>query len=94
VTPYDGIKTQAKDVKYAFGAAGHKFLPLLSQIVKTPDGKPGFTAKTYAEPYSNKDRKAVEEIHVEQSDSVLIDYEPPNIEGDTFYIVVITGLWY
>lgn len=86
VTPYEGITAQAKDVKYSLGCAGYKNLPLLSAIVKAKNGKPGFWAKTFAQPPTVKDRKPVEELYVEQSEMPFMDYEPPTIDGDLFYI--------
>ncbi|OJD30775.1 beta-glucosidase [Diplodia corticola] len=87
VTPYDGIRAQKEDVKYALGAVGYRSLPVLSHLTKTKkDGNPGLTAKFFTAPPTDAGRKPVDEVAVEASDILLSDYKHPAITSDTFWM--------
>ncbi|KAF9639181.1 putative beta-glucosidase protein [Lasiodiplodia theobromae] len=87
VTPYDGIRAQKDDVKYALGAEGYRSLPVLSHLTKTKtDGKPGLLAKFFTEPPTEAGRQAVDEVRVEASDILLSDYTNAAITSDTFWM--------
>ncbi|KAK7543885.1 beta-glucosidase [Phyllosticta citricarpa] len=87
VTPFEGIKAQGKaDVRYALGAAGYRRLPDLGRTVKTADGKSGLTAKFFIDPPSEKERKQVDQVHVETSDILLADYKNPEITSPYFWV--------
>lgn len=85
VTPFEGISAQAKCVKYALGCTAYKSIPLLSELCKRPDGKPGLLGKVYNEPPSASKRTLVEEIPSDVSMAHLIDYNNAKL-GATFYI--------
>jgi beta-glucosidase len=86
ISPLDGIKAQAKDVKYTLGAAGWKRLPLLSRMTKTKDGRDGLTMRVYLDPPTNSSRKQIDEIYVNKTDILLVDYKNPQIEGSLYYL--------
>ena len=85
-TPFQGISAQAKDFKYSLGVVGWNKLPFISWLTESLDGKQGLTMKTYAEPPSDKDRKKIDEVYVRQSEAILIDYKPPGVSGNLYYI--------
>lgn len=91
VTPYEGIKEQAKDVKYSLGAIGYKSLPLASSITKTKDGKPGFTMRVYLEPPTDKFRKPIDEIYVSSANIFLMDYKLPKALQTILYYLELEG---
>jgi beta-glucosidase len=86
ISPLDGIRAQAKDVKYTLGAAGWKRLPLISRMTKTKDGEDGLTMRVYLDPPTNPSRKQIDEIYVSMTDILLGDYKNPQIEGSTYYL--------
>lgn len=86
ITPFDGIKAQAKDVQYAIGATGYKYLPLLSEITETPSGKQGLSVKAYDKPVSDSKRKLLAEATSTKSDLLLEDYMIDKIPGHLFYL--------
>ena len=85
VSPLDGIKAKSDKVKYALGAVGWKKLPLLSRVARTKDGKQGLTMRVYKDPPTRADRRPIDEVHVKNSDILLVDYKHPLIKGDLFY---------
>ncbi|KAJ5470200.1 hypothetical protein N7530_007557 [Penicillium desertorum] len=88
VTPFDGVSAKSKgDVKYSQGVYSHRDLPLLGPLLKTADGKPGFTFKVYNEhPNSGEDRQAVDELHLLESSGFLMDYVNPKVKSMTYYV--------
>lgn len=83
VTPFDGIKGQAEaDVEFAQGAYGHKMLPrFLGKDLTSPEsGKSGFTIRTFNDPPSASDRKALEERHLKDSNIFFVDYNHPGLK--------------
>lgn len=86
VTPFEGIEVQGNDVRYALGAAGYRRLPDLGSTIKTADGKPGLTAKFFINPPSEKERKQVDQVHVDTSDILLSDYKNPQITSEYFWV--------
>ena len=85
VSPLEGIKSKVADVKYALGAVGWKKLPLLSRQSKTKDGRQGLSMRIYLDPPTCIDREVMDEIHVDNSDILLVDYKHPRISGDLYY---------
>lgn len=85
VTPLEGIKAQAKNVKYRLGAPGWKKMPFCSRLTKTPDGREGFTMRVYLDPPSVPDREQIDEIYVKKSDILLADYKNPRIKSILYY---------
>jgi len=86
VTPFDGISAQVKNVKYALGATGYKYLPVLSAISKTRFGKPGLGLKAYDLPADDPSRKLLAETVVARSDLLLEDFMNDEIPGHVFYL--------
>ncbi|KAJ5836775.1 Glycoside hydrolase superfamily [Penicillium robsamsonii] len=88
VTPFDGVSAKTTgEVNYSQGVYSHKELPLLGPLLKTADGKPGFTFKVYNEPPSSGvDRQVVDELHLLESSGFLMDYINPKIKSMTYYV--------
>ncbi|KAJ5091004.1 hypothetical protein N7532_009688 [Penicillium argentinense] len=88
VTPFEGVAAKSsKEVKFAQGIYSHKELPLLGPLLKTADGKTGFTFKVYNEPQSaGNERTVVDELHLIASSGFLMDYVNPKIKSMTYYV--------
>lgn len=86
VTPLEGIKAQGSDVRYTLGAAGFKRLPLLGSLLKTRDGVTGFTLKFYEDPPSKPKRDIIDQVHLDDSNVYLVDYQNPKMHGDVLYV--------
>lgn len=75
VTPFEGISAQAENgVEFAQGAYGHKMLPQLGKDLVSSDGRKGFTIRTFNDPPSVSDRKALEERHLSDATIFFVDY--------------------
>lgn len=86
VTPFEGISSVVKDIRYTLGAHAYKQLPLLSNLTKTNDGRCGLTARFYNEPPEIKERAYKDEIYVDTSDMFLADYSHPDVSPELFYM--------
>ncbi|KAJ5547708.1 hypothetical protein N7513_004942 [Penicillium frequentans] len=88
VTPFDGVSAKSNgDVKFSQGVYSHKELPLLGPLMKTNDGKTGFTFKVYNEhPSSGTERTVVDELQLIPSLGFLMDYVNPKIKSLTYYV--------
>ncbi|KAJ5784609.1 uncharacterized protein N7503_009821 [Penicillium pulvis] len=88
VTPFDGVSAKSNgDVKFSQGVYSHKELPLLGPLMKTEDGKTGFTFKVYNEhPSSGTERTVVDELQLIYSLGFLMDYVNPKIKSLTYYV--------
>ncbi|KAJ5266639.1 hypothetical protein N7478_009447 [Penicillium angulare] len=88
VTPFDAVSSKSKgEVKFSQGVYSHKELPLIGPLMKTADGKPGFTFKVYNEhPSAGKDRELVDELQLFASMGFLMDYVNPKIKSMTYYV--------
>ncbi|KAF2458870.1 glycosyl hydrolase family 3 C-terminal domain-containing protein [Lineolata rhizophorae] len=88
VTPFEGIKAQAKsDIHWTQGAYGHRELPVLSsKEVQTASGEPGITFRAYNEPASVAGREAVDEMRLNKAVGFLVDYKHPKIKSHTYYV--------
>lgn len=88
VTPLEGIKAQASDVLFSQGAYGHKFLPQIGKLLKTPDGqRKGFTLRVYNDPYDASmatARKPIEERVLDDTNIWFLDYENSDL-NDVWY---------
>ncbi|KAJ9141702.1 Beta-glucosidase [Pleurostoma richardsiae] len=86
VTPFDGISEKLSSTPgYAVGAYSHKMLPLLGTSLKSSSGKPGMKMRAYNEPPSVASREVADEIDIEKTDMLLVDYYNPKIKTDTWY---------
>ncbi|KXG49810.1 Glycoside hydrolase, superfamily [Penicillium griseofulvum] len=88
VTPFDGVSAKSNgEVKFSQGVYSHKELPLLGPLLKTADGRPGFTFKVYNEhPSAGENRQVVDELHLLESSGFLMDYVNPKIKSMTYYV--------
>ncbi|PGH27118.1 hypothetical protein AJ80_01074 [Polytolypa hystricis UAMH7299] len=87
VSPFEGVSAaSSSEVRFAQGSYGHKELPVLGPLLKSPDGKPGYIFRTYNEPPSAENREAIDERHLLSSNTLLMDYINPKIKSETFYV--------
>ncbi|KAJ5914621.1 hypothetical protein N7504_003504 [Penicillium tannophilum] len=88
VTPFDGVSAKSNgEVKFSQGVYSHKELPLLGPLMKTEDGKTGFTFKVYNEhPSAGTERTVVDELQLIPSLGFLMDYVNPKIKSLTYYV--------
>nr|KAK5442199.1 beta-glucosidase [Exophiala xenobiotica] len=86
ISPLDGLRAQAPDAKYALGAPGWKSLPLMTRLAKTKDDKPGLTMKVFLDPPSERDRKPIDEVYVNNSDILLVDYKHPLVKTSLYWV--------
>lgn len=78
-------------VDFTIGAQAHKELPTVGTSWNTsPDGKgkAGLTFHAYNEPPTDKDRKSVDEIHLDNSNVMMMDYYCPRIKNHLFYVTI------
>lgn len=85
VTPLDGVKSKVPEAQYALGASAWKRLPLLSRAAKTKDGRSGLIMKVYLEPPSGKERQAIDELLIKDTNIFLFDYKNPQLNSHLFY---------
>ncbi|PKS07481.1 hypothetical protein jhhlp_006085 [Lomentospora prolificans] len=86
VTPFAGISSKLETApEYTIGAYSHKLLPLLDEVVKTADGKPGMNMKVYLEAPSVSSREVQEEYVITKTELLFVDYYNPKIKA---------GIWY
>ena len=86
ISPLDGIRKQVPEAKYALGAPAWKALPLMTRLTKTNDGEEGLTMTVFLDPPSVTTRKAVDEVFVNKSDILLVDYKQNLIKGFLYWI--------
>ena len=91
VTPLDGLKAQCSRSKYTLGAPGWKKLPLMSNRTKSDDDKQGMTMKVFLEPPSKSQRQQIDEIYVNKTDVLLVDYKHPKLPEDNLYYITLSG---
>lgn len=91
-TPLQGIRGKSESPDLVFftqGAYGHKELPLLGELLRTDDGRVGYTFRVYTESLEqNAKREAVDELHMTSSSAFLMDYMHPKVKGDTYYVTM------
>ncbi|KAM0325856.1 hypothetical protein ACHAQA_007159 [Verticillium albo-atrum] len=85
VTPFEGISSQAKDVKYSVGCHAHKMLPILGPRLETADGQVGVTFKAFTVPETQKDRLPVDTLHLEDTNMYFADYYHPELTEDLWW---------
>ena len=92
VRPFDGIVAQAiGGVDFAQGCYGHQSLPQLGAVLKTFDGRKGFTMKVYNEPPGSKQRNLLEERLLTDAMIFFIDYSHPKL--DTIWYADAEGIF-
>lgn len=85
MAPFDAVKAQAGDVRYALGATARKTLPQIGPLLHAKDGRPGFSFKFYLHPPDEKNRELVDELHLDNTNIFLIDYKNPKIKSNLFF---------
>lgn len=90
VTPLEGItkKLPEGNVTFTIGAQSHKELPNLGIDFSTtpgPDAKKGVIFKAYNQSPEDKTRQAVDQIELETTSMMFMDYKNPKLTS---------GLWY
>lgn len=91
ITPLDGLKAQCSNSKYSLGAPGWKKLPLISNRTRTGDDRQGLTMKVFLDPPSKVLRQQIDEVYVNKSDVLLVDYKHPRLPEDNLYYVTLSG---
>ncbi|EXJ58064.1 beta-glucosidase [Cladophialophora yegresii CBS 114405] len=86
ISPLDGIREQVPEAKYALGAPAWKALPLMTRLSKTKKGDHGLTMTVFLDPPSVTNRKAIDEVFVNKSDILLVDYKHPKIKSSLYYL--------
>jgi beta-glucosidase len=86
ISPLDGIRKQVPEAKYALGAPAWKALPLMTRLTKTKAGEDGLTMTVFLDPPSVANRKAVDEVFVNKSDILLVDYKHPLIKSSLYWL--------
>lgn len=85
VAPFDAVKAQASDVRYALGVTARKTLPQIGPLLRTQNGRRGFSIKFYLHPPGDKHRELVDELYLDDSNIFLIDYKNLEIKGNLFF---------
>lgn len=86
ISPLDGVRAQAPEAKYELGAPGWKNLPLMTRLTKTKGSTPGLTMKVFLDPPSETNRKPVDEVYVNNSDILLVDYKHPLVKTYLYWV--------
>ncbi|KAF3761211.1 family 3 glycoside hydrolase [Cryphonectria parasitica EP155] len=87
VTPFDGISAKLSTTPgYTIGQYSHKMLPLLGLSVRSLSGRPGMTMTAYNEhPLEKPDRRPVDEVEIDKTELLLVDYYNPKITSPKWY---------
>jgi beta-glucosidase len=85
VTPFEGIVSQAEDVHYALGCHAHKMLPLLGPSLRAKNGEIGVTFRAFTAPDTQVDRRAVDTLHLTDTDMYFADYYHPELTEDLWW---------
>jgi beta-glucosidase len=86
ISPLDGIRKQVPEARYALGAPAWKSLPLMTRLTKTKEGENGLTMTVFLEPATVPNRKAVDEVFVNKSDILLVDYKHPLVKTSLYWL--------
>ena len=90
-SPWEGVEAKVKDkskMGHAIGCYSHKELPLVSNqftVAADPKSKQGLIFRSFNEPPDVKGRKAVDEILLTNTYSMLMDYKSPNLNSSLWY---------
>lgn len=85
VTPFDGISSQARDVRYSLGCHAHKMLPILGPSLTTADGQVGVTFRAFTAPETQEDRQPVDTLHLVDTNMYFADYYHPQLTEDLWW---------
>lgn len=85
VTPFEGIEAKVEgEVGYTVGCYSHKMLPLIGTVLTTPEGGKGMRMRVYNEA-PGEDRAMTDELELEKTELLLVDYKNPKLRGDLWY---------
>jgi beta-glucosidase len=86
VTPMEGIEKKVEgEVGYSVGCYSHKMLPLIGTELTSPSGKKGVRMSVYNESPEVKGRERTDEIDLEKTELLLVDYKNPKLKSDLWY---------
>lgn len=92
VSPWEGIEAKVKDpskMEFAIGCYSHKELPLVSNqftVAADPKSKRGLTFRAYNDPPTmGEDREIADEIELDSSLGMMMDYHNPKLKSDLWY---------
>ncbi|KAF2836344.1 glycoside hydrolase family 3 protein [Patellaria atrata CBS 101060] len=92
VTPFDGVKAKTDKYSYALGATAYMNLPQVGPLLKTKEGKPGFTITFYSDSPDIKDRKPVDSLDLKNSSMFLADFRHKNLDPINGYYADVEGI--
>ncbi|KAK9349855.1 glycoside hydrolase superfamily [Lipomyces doorenjongii] len=95
ITPLEGIlaKVSISDVKYMPGVRGFDILPTMGSTTKSPSGEIGVLWRTYLKPHDAEDRKPIDEIHLQDANVFLADYNHPAIKDISTWYAELIGIF-
>ncbi|KAH8902691.1 glycosyl hydrolase family 3 N terminal domain-containing protein [Coniochaeta sp. PMI_546] len=86
VTPMEGIEQKvAGEVGYSVGCYSHKMLPLIGAQLTSPSGEKGMRMRVYNENPEVEGREKTDEIVLEKTELLLVDYKNPKLKSDLWY---------
>ncbi|KAB5554891.1 glycosyl hydrolase family 3 N terminal domain-containing protein [Coniochaeta sp. 2T2.1] len=86
VTPWEGIVQKVKgEVGYGVGCYSHKMLPLIGAVLTTENGERGVRMRVYNDGPEVEGRERTDEIVLEKTELLLVDYKNPKLKGDLWY---------
>ncbi|KAG9252387.1 glycoside hydrolase superfamily [Emericellopsis atlantica] len=85
VTPFEGISSQARDVRYSVGCHAHQTLPMLGPSLRTREGKVGVTFEAFTHPDTVTDRQPVDTLHLVDTNMYFADYYHPKLTEDLWW---------
>ncbi|KIV89631.1 hypothetical protein PV10_07017 [Exophiala mesophila] len=86
ISPLDGLRSKVPDAKYELGCPAWKSVPLMSNLTKTKDGQVGLTMNVFLEPATVPNRMSIDEVFVNKSDILLVDYKHPLIKNYLYWL--------
>lgn len=86
VTPMEGIREKVRgEVGYAVGCYSHKMLPLIGAELTAPSGEKGMRMSVYNEAPEVEGREKTDEIVLEKTELLLVDYKNPKLRSELWY---------
>ncbi|KAB5539454.1 glycosyl hydrolase family 3 N terminal domain-containing protein [Coniochaeta sp. 2T2.1] len=86
VTPWEGVVQKVKgEVGYGVGCYSHKMLPLVGTVLTTENGERGVRMRVYNDGPEVEGRERTDEIVLEKTELLLVDYKNPKLKGNLWY---------
>ncbi|OIW29044.1 beta-glucosidase [Coniochaeta ligniaria NRRL 30616] len=86
VTPMEGIEAKVEgEVGYSVGCYSHKMLPLIGAVLTSPSGEKGMRMRVYNESPGVEGREKTDELVLEKTELLLVDYKNPKLKSDLWY---------